>query len=84
MLSLPKNHLIETASVSTGSLLIWDTGEYETLPYHESIEQMTDDELSGDSDGNSSPASTLSDSGKLHAAFRDVGVPLVRRRRRVY
>lgn len=34
MLSLLKNHLIETASASTGSLLIWDTGEYEMLPYH--------------------------------------------------
>ena len=28
------NHLIETASHSTGSMLIWDTGEYEVLPYH--------------------------------------------------
>ncbi len=27
-----KNHLIETASHATGSLLIWDTGEYEILP----------------------------------------------------
>jgi hypothetical protein len=27
------NHLIETASARTGSMLIWDTGEYEVLPY---------------------------------------------------
>ncbi|RJE17454.1 hypothetical protein PHISCL_10209, partial [Aspergillus sclerotialis] len=27
------NHLIETASPVTGSMLIWDTGEYEVLPY---------------------------------------------------
>lgn len=72
MLNLSKNHLIETASASTGSLLIWDTGEYEILPYHENIEQVTDDELSGDSDGYSSPSLDLSDTEKLHAAFRNV------------
>lgn len=27
-----QNHLIETASTATGSLLIWDTGTYEVLP----------------------------------------------------
>lgn len=26
------NHLVETAGLETGSLLIWDTGEYEVLP----------------------------------------------------
>ena len=72
MLSLTKNHLIETASVSTGSLLIWDTGEYEMLPYHENTEQMTDDEMLGDSDGDGSRSSKLSDSEKLHAAFQKV------------
>lgn len=72
MLSFSKNHLIETASASTGSLLVWDTGEYEMLPYRENIEQVTDDELS---DGDSSPSSNLSDSEKLQAAFRTVGVP---------
>ncbi|KAF6231611.1 hypothetical protein HO173_010143 [Letharia columbiana] len=66
------NHLIETASASTGSLLVWDTGEYEMLPYHENIEQVTDDELSGDSDGDCKPSSNLSDSEKLHAAFQNV------------
>ena len=72
-LSLVKNHLIETASASTGSLLIWDTGEYEVLPYREDIEQVTDDELSSDSDGTSSPPMSLSDSEKLHQGFRTVG-----------
>lgn len=71
---MSKNHLIETASTSTGSLLIWDTGEYEMLPYRENVEKMTDDELSGDSDGDSNPSLNLSDSEKLHAAFRNVGV----------
>ena len=73
-LSMLKNHLIETASASTGSLLIWDTGEYEVLPYREDIEQVTDDELSNDSNGKSSPSSSLSDSEKLHQAFRTVGL----------
>ena len=72
MLSLSKNHLVESASATTGSLLIWDTGEYEMLPYHEHIEQVTDDDLSGDSDEYSSLSSNLSDSEKLHAAFRNV------------
>ena len=76
-LSLSKNHLIETASTSTGSLLIWDTGEYEMLPYREKLEEVTDDELSGDSDGDSNPSSNLSDSEKLHAAFRNVSVSSV-------
>ena len=71
VLSLLKNHLIETASSSTGSLLVWDTGEYEMLPYRETVEQVTDDELSGDC---SSLTSNLSDSEKLHAAFQNVGV----------
>lgn len=74
-LSMSKNHLIETASTSTGSLLVWDTGEYEMLPYRENVEEVTDDELSGDIDRESNPSSTLSDSEKLHAAFRNVGVP---------
>lgn len=74
MLKMSKNHLIETASASTGSLLIWDTGEYEMLPYRENTEQLTDDELSSVSDEDSRPSSNLSDSEKLHAAFRDVGI----------
>ncbi|PPJ54774.1 hypothetical protein CBER1_04044 [Cercospora berteroae] len=41
------NNLIESASHATGSLLIWDTGEYEVLdrPQQEPT-QTTDDELS--------------------------------------
>ena len=74
MLKMSKNHLIETASASTGSLLIWDTGEYEMLPYRDNTEQLTDDELSSVSDEDSRPSSNLSDSEKLHAAFRDVGI----------
>ena len=42
------------------------------LPYREKIEEVTDDELAGDSDGDSKPSSNLSDSEKLHAAFQNV------------
>jgi hypothetical protein len=41
------NNLIESASHATGSLLIWDTGEYEVMPYREPARaRTTDDELS--------------------------------------
>lgn len=41
------NNLIESASHATGSLLIWDTGEYEVLDRPQQKKaQMTDDELS--------------------------------------
>ncbi|KAK3710477.1 hypothetical protein LTR37_010320 [Vermiconidia calcicola] len=36
----------ESASHATGSLLIWDTGEYEVLPRKETRAPATDDELS--------------------------------------
>ena len=42
------------------------------LPYRANIEQVTDDELS---DGDCSPSSNLTDSEKLQAAFRTVGIP---------
>lgn len=42
------NHLIESASHATGSLLMWDTGEYEVLARSEekSRRPLTDDEAS--------------------------------------
>lgn len=54
------------------------------LPYRESIEQMTDDELAGESDGVSSPSSSLSDSEKLYAAFQNVGLFFVHSQLRWY
>lgn len=36
------NHLIETASLSTGSMLIWDTGFYEVLPFKDTSPRGTD------------------------------------------
>lgn len=69
---LLQNHLIETASHSTGSLLIWDTGEYSVLPYRQPRYE-TDDELSNASDSaveNKKPPS--SEPQKLHEAFQMV------------
>lgn len=63
------NNLIESASHSTGSLLIWDTGEYEVLPYREPVKaRTTDDELSDSGEETRSP--NLSESEKLFAGFQ--------------
>ncbi|KAL8841087.1 MAG: hypothetical protein Q9176_003428 [Flavoplaca citrina] len=68
-----QNHLIETASSSTGSMLIWDTGEYSVLPYHADQKlHQTDNELSDSSAyENYKQPSTISDSEKLHQAFKN-------------
>lgn len=64
--------MIETASSKTGSFIIWDTGEYEVLPYlQEQILSETDDSRSHASfDGD--PKETFSDSAKLRDAFQNV------------
>ncbi len=72
MLTMGKNHPIETASASTGSLLIWDTGEYEVLPWHEIKGRGTDDELSDYPEEDTDATAKLSDSEKLHIAFQNV------------
>ncbi|KAL9628996.1 MAG: hypothetical protein Q9204_005531 [Flavoplaca sp. TL-2023a] len=74
-----QNHLIETASSSTGSMLIWDTGEYSILPYHDNQKRhQTDHELSDSSaDENYNQPSTISESEKLHQAFKNVSPPYV-------
>jgi len=64
------NNLVESASHSTGSLLIWDTGEYEVLPYRETRKvRTTDDELS-DNDTQAEDAPRVSESEKLFAGFQ--------------
>ncbi|KAI0839147.1 DNA polymerase ligase-domain-containing protein [Hypoxylon sp. FL0890] len=60
------NHLIETASASTGSLLIWDTGTYTILPSRESPKRADTNSQSEDED--SSPE--LTEQEKLHRAFQ--------------
>jgi len=64
------NNLVESASHSTGSLLIWDTGEYEILPYRELPKaRTTDDELSDD-EAQSEGTSRASESEKLFSGFQ--------------
>lgn len=60
-------------------MLIWDTGEYEVLPYRveeKGPETETEGSESGSekSDSFLGPKDVRSESEKLRAAFRDVGV----------
>jgi hypothetical protein len=79
------NHLIESASSKTGSLLIWDTGTYEVLPRKKErrrrkgipIPQTTDDEkAASDTDNDKGPKSAnlkgkeKHENDKLIAAFQ--------------
>ncbi|KAI0474862.1 DNA polymerase ligase-domain-containing protein [Xylaria cf. heliscus] len=59
------NHLIETASHATGSLLIWDTGTYTVLPTER--KNSRDDSQSSTDEDSSSPQ--LTEQQKLHEAF---------------
>ncbi|KAI0895508.1 DNA polymerase ligase-domain-containing protein [Annulohypoxylon nitens] len=60
------NHLIETASASTGSLLIWDTGTYTVLPSREKKKLEDSYSQSGEDDA----SSELTEQEKLHQAFQ--------------
>ncbi|KAI1119074.1 DNA polymerase ligase-domain-containing protein [Nemania sp. NC0429] len=59
------NHLIETGSHATGSVLIWDTGTYTILPIQSSYSR--DDSQSSADEENSTPE--LTEPQKLHQAF---------------
>ncbi|KAI0451949.1 DNA polymerase ligase-domain-containing protein [Xylaria acuta] len=59
------NHLIETASHATGSLLIWDTGTYTVLPTERKSSQ--DDSQSSTDEDSGSPQ--LTEQQRLHQAF---------------
>ena len=80
-LTKAQNHLIETASVKTGSMLIWDTGRYEILPYHRQVDTaMTDDEISSypssADDEATRPEQAASEQQTLGQAFRNVSFPI--------
>lgn len=54
-------------------MIIWDTGEYEILPYHEEPSgPETDDSRSNASSDLSDPRDQISDSEKLRQAFQNV------------
>ncbi|EZG08810.1 hypothetical protein H106_02003 [Trichophyton rubrum CBS 735.88] len=59
------NHLIESASAASGSMIIWDTGEYSVLPYYGSDALQTDK-----SDASFSTEEQPTESEKLRRAFR--------------
>jgi hypothetical protein len=63
------NHLIETASSSTGSLLIWDTGTYTVLPRRSKHAPATDPDSQHQSDDGE--GQQLTEQEKLHAAFQN-------------
>lgn len=68
-----QNHLIETASPATGSMIIWDTGEYSVLPYYpQTREPETEDSLTDASELSSKSGEQLSESEKLREAFQNV------------
>ncbi|KAL3474640.1 DNA polymerase ligase-domain-containing protein [Aspergillus californicus] len=72
------NHLIETASEKTGSMVIWDTGVYEILPDRDKLGRETEDEDSQSEPNNTEPGyningatAGLTESEKLHKAFQN-------------
>lgn len=66
-----QNNLIESASHATGSLLIWDTGEYSVLPRKKQPTQTDDDLTDGDGDGdNLASPTTISENERLIKAFQ--------------
>ncbi|KAM0475114.1 hypothetical protein ACHAPX_007248 [Trichoderma viride] len=71
--SLP-NHLIETASAETGSLIIWDTGTYSVLPRrskHAPPEDPSSPPGSPHSSSSSNKKHTPTAQSLLHAAFQN-------------
>jgi hypothetical protein len=54
-------------------LIIWDTGEYEVLPYKKEAScPQTDESQADSSDGEILPPEPMSDSAKLQEAFLNV------------
>ncbi|KAL7939655.1 DNA polymerase ligase domain-containing protein [Trichoderma chlorosporum] len=69
------NHLVETASPETGSLLIWDTGTYSILPRsskHAPLRDPSSPPASHQSaSASASPSPSQTAQSLLHAAFQD-------------
>lgn len=69
------NHLIETASSDTGTMLLWDTGEYFVIPYkanQSSRSKNRNDSSASDSDTDTDIEDLKGESEpeKLHRAFQ--------------
>ncbi|EXJ65199.1 hypothetical protein A1O7_01539 [Cladophialophora yegresii CBS 114405] len=77
------NHLIETASHETGTMLLWDTGEYEVIPYDTSNKKASSDEATATEGSESDTDSELvtkkeaeSEPQRLHRAFKNRKIKL--------
>ncbi|KAL4979739.1 DNA polymerase ligase-domain-containing protein [Aspergillus desertorum] len=73
------NHLIETASEKTGSMIIWDTGEYEVLPDKprgSNVGPETDESDQEPETHSGSPSDGLPESEKLRNAFQNSRIHL--------
>ncbi|KIW72201.1 hypothetical protein PV04_00413 [Phialophora macrospora] len=77
------NHLIETASHETGTMLLWDTGEYEIIPYDTSNKNASGGEATATEGSESDTDSELvakkeaeSEPQKLHRAFQNRKIKL--------
>lgn len=72
------NHLIETASHSTGSMLIWDTGEFEIMPYEEKSFSgtTTEEDTESEDDNLDERGPEMTEQEKLRQAFRKRKVKL--------
>ncbi|KAK4084574.1 uncharacterized protein Triagg1_1054 [Trichoderma aggressivum f. europaeum] len=66
-----QNHLVETASPETGSLLIWDTGTYSILPRPSKHAPTLDPSSPPASHQSASPSPSQTAQSLLHAAFQD-------------
>ena len=69
-LDIIQNHLIETASPGTGSILIWDTGEYSILPWKEYVPPKDSNSDISDAEDSENSPSIITESQKLHNAFQ--------------
>lgn len=66
-----QSHLTEAGSASTGSLIIWDTGEYSILPYYEN-ESTETEHSNSDTDQSQQGDKNIPESEKLRMAFQQV------------
>ncbi|KAJ6787036.1 hypothetical protein PWT90_08841 [Aphanocladium album] len=64
------NHLIETASPDTGSLMIWDTGTYSILPRRSKYAPALDPNSEPSDDEEVASSSPTTQQALLHAAFQ--------------
>lgn len=63
------NHLVETAGLHTGSLIVWDTGSYEVLPPRRSKYAPVDSQEGGSDGDEQERWRKLTQQEKLGAAF---------------